>query len=202
VPSEAPKEQWSGQVDAQGLWKTPPLSSDTYEVQIRDERSAWLTESLEVEPGEPDLHLRIDLVEIAGLLRLGREPLAAEIGLSRERSFLRFESDEEGLFAGFLPEAGDWGVVVKDPASGLSLALEEPVEVRVPKGIGAPRSRSSSPTPGSPARSWTRRESPCRRRRSGLSPANAGVNPPRSRPARTAASSFRSPATLLASLSW
>lgn len=133
-PSETPKEEWSDRFDGEGIWRTPPLSSDTYEIQIRDERSGWLTASLEVEPGEPDLHLQIDLVEIAGLLRLGREPLAAEILLNQKGRTLHFQSDENGHFAGFLPETGSWGAVIKEQAKGLDLAIDDPVEVQIPKG--------------------------------------------------------------------
>jgi uncharacterized GH25 family protein len=122
-------------VDENGTWKTPALSPDTYEVEVVDEEtSIWKSEFVEVAFGEPDLPIQVELVEIAVQARLGKEALQAEIRLSRKGRALKFHSDEKGRFSGFLPEAGTWGVEIRDAAEGLSLALDEPLEIRVPKG--------------------------------------------------------------------
>lgn len=135
VASGSPREQWPGALDPEGTWRTPPLSSGAYEILIRDgDSSTWKRETLDVEPGEPDLHLEIDLVEVAGLLRLGREPLAAELRLGQGATQIRFQADGEGRFSGFLPVPGPWRAEVRSSESGLMLDLEEPVEVRVRSG--------------------------------------------------------------------
>jgi hypothetical protein len=133
--SEVGSEQHRGRASKEGIWRSPGLSPGVYELVVSGElKERWYSEFIEVEPGEPDLRIEIPVVRVKGLVRRGREPLAATLWFSQEKGRrLRFDSDEEGRFHGLFAGEGTWGVQLESEEEGLRIALD-PVEVRLPKG--------------------------------------------------------------------
>lgn len=125
-----------GQADREGRWLQKGLAPGRYRIAVLgDLESRWAHQVIEVFPGDVPVPLEIPVVEIRGRLTLGDSPLAGTLwfgGKSGARR-IRFDADEEGEFAGFLPEEGIWPVQLVNESEGLLLALE-PVEVRVPRG--------------------------------------------------------------------
>lgn len=105
----------TGRADLAGAWSSRPLGSGIYRVEVSDSAgSDWHSGRVEIGPGSDLVEIRLEVHRIHGELRLGDEPLAAEIVFGtmnrRPRIFLR--SDEDGEFRGLLPRAGEWQVEV------------------------------------------------------------------------------------------
>lgn len=135
-PYETARETFRGQASAEGIWKTLRVPPGTYELMVlgEAETSFWLREFVEVEPGMPPLHIDIPVLRVKGILRIGREPLAATLWLSRKSGpRIRFDSDAEGRFSGVLPEEGIWTAALASDDIRVRIPLE-PVEVKLPKG--------------------------------------------------------------------
>jgi hypothetical protein len=98
-------------------------------------------EILEIGPGQAPIPIAVPVLRIRGRVLLGDEPLAGATlwfgGRFGPRN-VRFESDEHGELAGFLPEAGTWKVDLVAEHEGLRLSLP-PVEVRKLPGAGFAR---------------------------------------------------------------
>lgn len=65
--------------------------------------------------GSPPLRIEVDLVTVEGAVRLGQEPLAADLWFGGRFGTVRVRmaADEQGRFQGVLPEGGDWKVDVE-----------------------------------------------------------------------------------------
>lgn len=133
-PSERPADRIAGKISREGTWKSPGIPPGTYELGILGDLGArWHSESLEIEPGEPPLHVEIPVLRIEGTVSLGDEPFPATVWLFREGRSLRFDTDMDGSFEGLLPEEGTWGVELKSAEEGWRISLD-PVEIKVPPG--------------------------------------------------------------------
>lgn len=143
-PSGLPEPRFSDPVAPSGLWTRAGLAPGTYTVLVADESgSTWLGQEIDVqagEDGEARIHLDLDVVEIEGNLRLGREPLSAKLWFGGRSGApgLALESDEKGDFSGFLPREGLWQVDVA-AADPVILRTLRGIEVRRPKGRRAAR---------------------------------------------------------------
>lgn len=145
-PSRASLKQLTpgerGEAEATGLSPGP------YLLNLRDQDGAvWMRESIVLEPGPNRQLLAVPLLEVDGVVRQGKRPLAARLFFhlpSGNAARVRFGADVEGKFSGFLPEAGQWRVQVEipgeegrvtlgifevRPAPGLSIAK---LELQVP----------------------------------------------------------------------
>ncbi|HSK75350.1 MAG TPA: carboxypeptidase-like regulatory domain-containing protein, partial [Thermoanaerobaculia bacterium] len=133
-PSERPTDRIAGKISLEGTWKSPGIPPGTYELGILgDLGTRWHSESLEIEPGEPPLHVEIPVLRIKGTVSIGDEPLPATVWLGREGRSLRFDTDVDGSFEGLLPEEGTWRVELKSSDEGWRIFLE-PVEIKMPPG--------------------------------------------------------------------
>lgn len=133
-PSERPADRIAGKISREGTWKSPGIPPGTYELGILGDLGArWHSESLEIEPGEPPLHVEIPVLRIEGTVSLGDEPFPATVWLFREGRNLRFDTDMDGSFESLLPEEGTWGVELKSAEEGWRIYLD-PVEIKMPPG--------------------------------------------------------------------
>lgn len=110
----------SGKADASGNWRKSGLQPGKYLLTIFDSSGARVGfEELEMAQEEASFTIELDTVWAEGEVRLGDEKLAASLffgGVSGVVS-VRMDSDDEGLFSGYLPRDGEWDVdiKVKDP---------------------------------------------------------------------------------------
>ena len=133
-----------GATDRSGRWRSPPLPTGIYVVQVLDaggNEFFWREVTL-AEPSQK-LVIELPLVEVVGTVRLGEEPLASRLffGGKRGRGGIKIEaeSDAEGQFSIVLPRGGTWTVDVEadDPpvnAAGLEVEVRRrrDVEIEIP----------------------------------------------------------------------
>ncbi len=107
---------WEGATDAEGMAKLPNQAAGQYHVVIFDSRgSRFLDDESVVLEGLPAAtRLEIRWIDLDGTVRLGREPLEADLrfGFTITDS-PRFRSDAEGQFQGVLPKDGPWMVEIQ-----------------------------------------------------------------------------------------
>lgn len=96
-----------------GECSLPGLSPGSYTLKVEDSAaSSYLLYHAELTSGDPPLFLEVPVVRVEGEVRLGRDPLAANL------EFLRWESgqrvaasaNEKGKFIVVLPDEGQWRV--------------------------------------------------------------------------------------------
>ncbi len=118
-----------GPADLHGSWRLDGLAAGTYLLTVKDfAGSAWRNEPVEVAPGQPPLELALDVVALEGEITRGDEPLETTLWFVRDAQRIRFDSDEEGTFFGYLPAEGTWRVDLA--SSDRSEQTLEPVEVK------------------------------------------------------------------------
>lgn len=124
-----------GEADAEtGIWRTPALPVGEYRVEARTADGGVLaTSDVVVEEGDRDVRsvvLDLDLVEVAGELSVGDEPVAALLWFGGRSGSVRVRarSDGEGRFRTILPEGGEWRVDVEADEPPI-VAQEVPVDV-------------------------------------------------------------------------
>lgn len=103
------------------------LAAGDYEIAVVAPGGARLVQEPFSLDGDRVLELRLDFVEVRGRITLGGEPLAAQAIVETGRGdSVGFESDREGLFAGWLPalERRFLRVRVVAPDLGLERAFE------------------------------------------------------------------------------
>ena len=122
-----------GQADLKGRWLWKDLPPGKYRLWVLgDLESRWIDQEIQLFPGAVPVPVDVPVVEVRGVLTIGDSPLAGTLwfGGSSGSQRIRFDADEEGEFAGFLPRQGTWSVDLVAESEGLRLALE-PVEVRI-----------------------------------------------------------------------
>ncbi|HEX7184164.1 MAG TPA: carboxypeptidase-like regulatory domain-containing protein [Thermoanaerobaculia bacterium] len=127
--------------DSEGRFTVPGQSPGRYRILILDSlgNRLYSDDNRQVDgPASEPLLIEIELVDLEGSLRLGREPLRGTLwfgGRSGEVS-VKMETDREGRFFGLLPREGFWIVDVE---------AEEPiVRVRAQTDVQAGRSGKAS----------------------------------------------------------
>lgn len=128
-------EVFEGKTDEEGRWTSPALGVGDYLVRVLDGGgNALAIEGPTSFAGreDPVVHVALDLVEIAGVVRLGDEPLAADLWFGGQTGAQKVHvtSDREGRFEAVLPRDGSWRLDVFAPrdqvsARGLSVEVEE-----------------------------------------------------------------------------
>ncbi len=132
------KSPISATTDPTGWQSIASVVAGDYLLLVEDSAgSLWFSEQLKVDEDQV-LNLELPRVAVEGTARRGKEPFVGKLifgGLHRSRR-LTFATDEEGHFAGFLPEEGRWEVEIasKDlgcaPCDGTEGSLRiPPIEV-------------------------------------------------------------------------
>lgn len=124
--------------DELGYTEFAALPEDTYMLVAEDPGNGQPFGTREVEVAAPLAFVTWDLplVEIEGRVRLGRKAIPAQVVFGpTSMSSRSFEADEDGLFAGVLPEAGEWDVQVENREYGVFRWLRG-VEVPAPSKPG------------------------------------------------------------------
>lgn len=173
-----------------GFWSKDDLESGPYSVVITDSRgSVFERRNVTVEPGIGVLPFRIARVGVRGVVRAGEEPLEARLSFVRGGRRVRITTDEDGTFAGVLPEPGQWKIEVT-PRAAFSVtsremditprgdAAEAEIEIELPRGESRASSSTKTASPFAPSStsaatgSWRTRRPirPADSRRSASSP--------------------------------
>lgn len=131
-------EGFSGFATSEGTLEKHGLTPGPYSLRISGkDRSIWLKQEVELKAGDPDLRVRVPVVQVRGRILLGDEPLRSTLWFEALEGpgRVRFDSDDEGRFGGGLPKTGLWQVdwVVEERGLPLKATLG-PVEVWVPDG--------------------------------------------------------------------
>lgn len=110
------KNVWEGATDGEGRAKLSDQAAGQYHVVVFDSRGTRFLddESVALEGIPAVTRLEIRWVDLDGTIRLGREPLEADLrfGFTIADS-PRFRSDAEGQFQGVLPKDGPWMVEIQ-----------------------------------------------------------------------------------------
>lgn len=115
-----------------GNWRATELSAGRFLFQLEDSAGVpWAFQEVELATGSAEVAFDLDLVEVEGTLRLGGEPLVAELYFGGKRGVprFRFETDDAGRFHGHVTREGEWRVDVESTASSVHRSLPR-VEVR------------------------------------------------------------------------
>lgn len=100
-----------GTVDEGGGWTSRPLMPGFYELEVTSSgKNSWHKQTIELTSSPPIIQIDLQLIRIEGQLRLGDDPLAADLifGSFHGRPQIWMRADEEGEFTGVLPKAGEW----------------------------------------------------------------------------------------------
>lgn len=120
----------------EGVWKQSGLAPGRYSLAVSDQFGGrWLSEEVAVRSGEETLYRELSVLPIEGTVRRGNDPLSASLwfgGRAGTRR-IRFDSDRDGAFAGYLPGEGEYPIEVVSENEGLRLVLDA-IEVRRPEG--------------------------------------------------------------------
>ena len=121
----------TGRLSEAGEWRRAGISPGRFQVSVVSSPSdKWWTQDVALDRDRRELAIELPLVLIHGTVRLGDEPVMARIwfgGRSGQRR-ITVDSDDEGRFSGYLPEAGKWPLEVAIPVIRQRLELA-PVEI-------------------------------------------------------------------------
>lgn len=156
----------SGLASQEGLWQADRLSPGRYLLKVGDPSGArWAAQEVMVADGLPPIEVSLPYVRVEGILRLGGEPLAADLYFGGRFGARRVaaRSDGEGKFYIVLPQQDEpWIVEIVASAIGLEAlvggveprrAPGEPwakTEIDLPDGrvAGVVVDESGAPVPG------------------------------------------------------
>lgn len=119
---------FDGEVSEKGRLVVPGQTPGLFSVTLRDadgnvfwKDSAWRIDTSE----DAVRRIEIPRITVQGEVTLGDEPVPAEIWFGGRMGARRIEleADEEGLFEGVLPEAGEWWVEVASKDASLKRSL-------------------------------------------------------------------------------
>jgi hypothetical protein len=118
------KADWSGVAEL-------AVAPGWYQLILRDRRSTWHSEEIELTSGRTVRDVELPLVAIAGTVRRGEKRQRARLdfgGQLPRTEEVRIATDREGEFSGHLPAEGEWPLTVLLEPGGSEQRLE-PVEV-------------------------------------------------------------------------
>lgn len=136
-------ERHNNLVPETGRWTREDLAPGSYSLKIRSGTGryeySWWSDQIRIEPQMDPYLLDIPVLQVEGEVTLGDEPLEALVwfGGPHGGQQIRIDTNEEGLYAGYLPKEGLWRVTVVSEATGRRSL--EPVEVEKPEGAQAAR---------------------------------------------------------------
>lgn len=102
-----------------GTWKKEGLSQGSYMIRIASYRGdTWLLRQIEIDDSPSPVFLDMELVRVAGTVKLGETPLRALLTFGGRFGAQRItaRSDDEGRFELVLPRAGAWAVHIESEA--------------------------------------------------------------------------------------
>lgn len=105
-----------GLTDDSGFARAKKLSAGDHTLFIKDaDGQRYALEQLDLSPTSGQVFIDLPLVFVEGTIRLGEEPLTAEIHFGGKGGKHRvvLESDGDGKFSGVLPEEGEWKAYVR-----------------------------------------------------------------------------------------
>ena len=113
---------FDGVAGSDGEVRVPGQSAGTYWVEVRDSRNNAMYSDMGFKvtgAGDARRDVHINLVTVRGILRLGKEPLAATLWFGGRYASpgVEMTADEKGEFQGVLPHGGAWrlDVAARDP---------------------------------------------------------------------------------------
>ncbi len=130
-----------------GAWRVRGLEPGSYLVETRGGyRSAWAATPVVVRPEMAPLDIRLPLVEVEGVVRLGGEPLESVLWFGGLHGAQRIpaRSDRGGRFLVFLPDRPSWRIELFNGKLNLSAGFPD---VPIRKAPGSERARLSIDVP-------------------------------------------------------
>lgn len=115
---------WSGVAELE-------LAPGWYRLTVRDGRSDWLAEEIELSPGRTVRNLEIPVVAVEGTVRWGERRVRARLDFGGQQprgEEVTMFTDGEGYFRGHLPGEGEWPLTLLFEPGGSEHRLE-PVDV-------------------------------------------------------------------------
>ncbi len=127
----------SGPSDELGRWRAEDIERGPYEISLQDSSGSVVArQTWDVDRDSALIEIRIGEVPVEGRVRLGGEPIAAELKFSSATGSVRVVSAPDGTFSGWLPNEGHWNVQIT-PEEALQ-RVRTRVDVRIPpNGIRA-----------------------------------------------------------------
>jgi hypothetical protein len=117
-----------------GICRIGKVAPGSYELLVFGERNdRWHAEMIEVSQESAPIAVRIPLVEVRGIVKRGKDVVAATVWLVRDGRSLRFDADEKGRFEGLVPTEGLWDVDLLTGGEKERMLLAS-VEVKIPDG--------------------------------------------------------------------
>jgi hypothetical protein len=108
-----------GSSDEAGNWRVPGLPRERFDLELRDSKaSVWSTRQVEVVGGNELVVVELRTVRVSGSVRLGDDPLRAELVFSDPDGSAEFRTDawDDGSFEVVLTRAGRWLVDIRSAA--------------------------------------------------------------------------------------
>lgn len=117
---------------ADGRWTAGPLRAGVYRLFIRDRDGSEL-ERMDVdlsEGGPKAISLNVRSIVVHGLLRMGDEPLSADVDFTNfSGKIVRASAAEDGEFEAVFPTGGQWTPAISYPREGGTTLTLDAVEI-------------------------------------------------------------------------
>lgn len=131
--SNVAAETIEGECDERGVFTSQALRPAMYILDIANpdgektgagDDSVWLTQFVELLPGQESLYVDIPVIEVEGTFKAGDDPLQGRLifGGFHGSPHVVMWSNEDGEFAGTLPREGEWKLDAEVNGQLLSLA--------------------------------------------------------------------------------
>lgn len=110
---ETSSEQITGTMDATGTWRHAGMRPGSYLLRVEDEyRARWHEQRYEIEARSPPVEVHLPIVQVAGLVTFGGEPMRTRLLFERPAGgeVVGLVSSLDGDFSGDLPHPGEWRI--------------------------------------------------------------------------------------------
>lgn len=140
VPAQESKQPLKRAASSAGQWSATGLRADLYRLNVRNASDsvmerAWVDLSA---GGEVTFNVQVSRFRVEGVLRVGDEPLQAEIRFAtRAGKMVRVITGEDGRFETAFPESGVWKPTVYYTIDGVRAEVNAPV-VEIPEVAEGP----------------------------------------------------------------
>ncbi|HSY48657.1 MAG TPA: carboxypeptidase-like regulatory domain-containing protein [Thermoanaerobaculia bacterium] len=114
-----------------GTWRVEALEAGKYRLEVFDGGGvAYERLIVDIQPGEPSLRFHMDALLVSGVVRIGRDPLAATLHFLNQQGSgdLNLISNATGAFAGTFPAAGQYLVEISPKESAQRLRTHVEVQ--------------------------------------------------------------------------
>jgi hypothetical protein len=121
----------TGRATELGTWSVEGVERGPYSIEVFDSAGSTVARlQQEIRRDTATIDVQVGRVRVEGRLRFGTEPVSAELEFFTRASNVVMHSDEDGVFAGWLPNEGPWGVQIIP--KGELQRLRARVDVHVP----------------------------------------------------------------------